>query len=163
MTPYKKTWRKMRQEGNKFWLGLAAVVEQRMADGTAGPSFTRDLIELGDQSGLTEGEFALLSGGIVGAGVETTAGTLSVFVLACVCFPETVRKAQEELDRVLGPGRSPSWEDEENLPYCSAFLKETLRWRPIAVLGGTPHASTQDDVYEGNFIPAGSTIIANTW
>lgn len=42
-------------------------------------------------------------------------------------------------------------------------MKEVLRWRPVAVLGGTPHASTEDDVYEGFFIPKGSTILANLW
>lgn len=31
------------------------------------------------------------------------------------------------------------------------------------MLGGTPHASTADDVYKGMFIPKGSTIIAPLW
>lgn len=76
-----------------------------------------------------------------------------------ISFPDVQRKAQEELDRDVGPSRSPTWEDESNLPYCKALIKEVLRWRPVAVLGGTPHASTEDDVYEGFFIPSGSTIL----
>ncbi len=31
------------------------------------------------------------------------------------------------------------------------------------MLGGTPHATTADDVYKGMFIPKGSTIIAPLW
>lgn len=42
-------------------------------------------------------------------------------------------------------------------------MQETLRWRPVAILGGTPHASTEDDVYDGYLIPAGSTILCNTY
>ena len=33
----------------------------------------------------------------------------------------------------------------------------------MAVLGGTPHASTEDDTYKGMFIPKGSTVIAPLW
>lgn len=49
------------------------------------------------------------------------------------------------------------------LEYVKAIASETLRWRPVAVLGGTPHASTADNVYKGMFIPKGSTIIAPLW
>jgi cytochrome P450 len=38
-----------------------------------------------------------------------------------------------------------------------------LRWRPVAVLGGTPHASTEDDYYEGYYIPSGTTVLGNSW
>src|SRR5690606_18878558 len=33
----------------------------------------------------------------------------------------------------------------------------------VAVLGGTPHATTRDDFYEGHFIPKGTTIMGNLW
>ena len=42
-------------------------------------------------------------------------------------------------------------------------MKETLRWRPVAVLGGQPHASIKDDTYNGYFIPKGSTMLGNLW
>jgi cytochrome P450 len=64
---------------------------------------------------------------------------------------------------VVGRERSPTWSDEANLPYCQAVIKETLRWRPVAVMGGTPHASIKDDYYDGHFIPAGTTILGNLW
>lgn len=57
----------------------------------------------------------------------------------------------------------PNFEDLPNLEYVRAVASETLRWRPVAVLGGTPHASTKDDTYKGMFIPKGSTIIAPLW
>lgn len=52
-------------------------------------------------------------------------------------FPHVLEGAHEELDRVVGLNRLPTFDDEENLPYIRAMVKETLRWRPVAVLGGT--------------------------
>ena len=64
-------------------------------------------------------------------------------------YPEVMRKAQEELDTVIGFERMPEYDDEHTLPYITAVMCETLRWRPVAVLGGTPHAVTEDDEYNG--------------
>lgn len=64
-------------------------------------------------------------------------------------FPEVMKKAQAELDAVIGPDRMPEFRDKDSLPYLNALINETLRWRPVAVLGGTPHAVTQQDTYNG--------------
>ena len=64
-------------------------------------------------------------------------------------FPEVMRKGQAELDKVIGSDRMPEYEDLPNLPYARAMGNEALRWRPVAVLGGTPHAVIADDVYDG--------------
>ena len=84
------------------------------------------------------------------------------FFLVMALHPHVVRKAQEELDRVVGNERLPELSDWENLPYISALLKELLRWAcPLPF--GIPKRTMQDDVYEGYFIPAGVTIIENIW
>jgi len=41
-------------------------------------------------------------------------------------------------------------------------VKEVLRWIPVDPIG-LPHMSSQDDWYEGYFIPKGSICIANVW
>ena len=64
-------------------------------------------------------------------------------------YPQVMRKAQAELDAVVGPERMPEYSDESSLPYVWAVINETLRWRPVAILGGTPHAVTADDEYDG--------------
>jgi cytochrome P450 len=85
-------------------------------------------------------------------------------MLACAAFGSSfIPKAQKELDAVVGPDRMPTFEDFDDLPFIRAIVNETLRWRPVAVLGGTPHSSTEDFAYQGMFIPKGSTIIANLW
>lgn len=63
----------------------------------------------------------------------------------------------------MGSDRLPTFDDLPSLAYIRAIQSEVLRWRPVAVLGGTPHATTADDVYKGMFIPKGSTIIAPLW
>ena len=76
-------------------------------------------------------------------------------------FPTVMRKAQAEIDTVAGADRMPDFAEQDSLPYVTAVMNETLRWRPVAILGGTPHASSADDEYQGMFIPKGSTIYAN--
>lgn len=83
------------------------------------------------------------------------------FVQAMLLYPNVQRKAQEELDRVVGRDRLPEVADRQSLPYVSAIVKEILRWNPI--LPAVYHKSLADDWYEGYFIPAGSIVIGNTW
>ena len=76
--------------------------------------------------------------------------------------PHVMKKAQEELDRVVGNERLPEFSDWENLPYISALLKELLRWACPTPFG-VPRRVTEDDVYKGYRIPAGATVIENIW
>lgn len=64
-------------------------------------------------------------------------------------YPEAMRKAQMELDSSIGPDRMPDYDDKPGLAYVQAVMNETLRWKPVAVLGGTAHAVTTDDEYNG--------------
>ena len=96
--------------------------------------------------------------------------------------PEVQRKAQEEIDRVVGTDRLPSLEDLPNLPYTAALAKEVLRWNCVAPIGGypyfdylwvyflqpctlagAPHRVVEDDFFKGYFIPKDSLIIVNIW
>jgi len=54
--------------------------------------------------------------------------------MALVLYPQVQKKAQEELDRVLG-SRLPDFNDRPNLPHMNAMIKESLRWQPVAPLG----------------------------
>lgn len=112
---------------------------------------------------LSDRDFSYIPASLFGAGSDTTASTLCTAFLALVTHPETLRAAHAELDAVVGTTRSPTFDDEKDLPYLRALVKEVLRWRPVAVLGGTPHASTEDDYYEGYYIPAGTTVLGNSW
>lgn len=51
-------------------------------------------------------------------------------------YPDVQRKAQAEVDQIVGNSRLPLFSDESALPYVQAVLKEVLRWHPVAPLGG---------------------------
>lgn len=61
--------------------------------------------------------------------------SLNNFILAMTLNPDVMRKAQAELDAVVGRDRIPTFADKDNLPYIRAIVKETLRWRPVSPLG----------------------------
>ena len=50
-------------------------------------------------------------------------------------YPEVQRRAQEEIDRVIGSDRLPTFADRGSLPYVEAVAKELLRWNPVTPLG----------------------------
>ncbi|KAF8259329.1 cytochrome P450 [Lactarius quietus] len=76
---------------------------------------------------------------------------------------ETVQKrAQDEIDHVIGRSRLPAFSDRPKLPYVDAVCKELLRWRLVLPLG-VAHATTEDNMYKGYFIPKGTTVLPNTW
>ena len=91
-----------------------------------------------------------------------TASALSWFMLAMVLFPEVQKRAQAELDEVVGRAQLPNFAHYDSLPYIQAVIQETLRWKPIVPFS-IPHSNTEDDIYEGYYIPKGSICIPNMW
>ncbi len=87
---------------------------------------------------------------------KTNAATLT-FLYLIAAHPEIQRKAQEELDRVLGSSHLPTFEDRKSLPYTDAIYREVLRWRP-PLPTCVPHVTTEDDYYKGYYIPKGALM-----
>ncbi|KAF7346479.1 Cytochrome p450 [Mycena sanguinolenta] len=140
-------------------------VKQNLRNGCAKPSVMRELLEQNDTHGdCAEREQIMndVAGVAYSAGVDTTTAILMVFWIAMTLNPEVAKKAQNELDAVVGPGFLPGFEHRSELPYCEAVFREVFRWGPILPLG-IPHATSEDDIYEGYFIPKGTTVIPNIW
>jgi cytochrome P450 len=97
-----------------------------------------------------------------GAAGETTFASLTTFILAMIFHPHVMRKAQAEIDRVVGNGRLPTFKDRHLLPYVEAVLMETMRWKPALPLG-VAHRSMEDDEYQGFFIPSQTIVMPNVW
>jgi len=95
-------------------------------------------------------------------GADTTVSSINTFFLAMSLHPEVQKKAQTEIDTVIGNDRLPSFSDQDHLPYVQSLVKEVFRWNPVAPLG-IPHRVTEDDVYEGYLIPKGAYVIPNIW
>jgi len=96
------------------------------------------------------------------ASADSTLTTVSHLILAMMTHPHVLRKAQEEIDEVVGRHRLPSFSDRKSLPYMECILNEVWRWGcPIPLT--LPHVLREDDIYKGYLIPRGSIVIANIW
>ena len=145
------------------YLDLWETLKREVAAGTAKACFCKDfLLSEPEKVGIDNLQAAYQAGGLVEAGAETTSAFLNTTLLFMTLNPRVMKKAQEELDRVVGPARLPTWEDEMQLPYIRAIIKEALRMRPPNKVG-IHHATTEDDWYEGMFIPKGSVVVLNWW
>ncbi|KAF9523508.1 cytochrome P450 [Crepidotus variabilis] len=140
-------------------------VKKSMADGSAVPSVLTDFYERQATTGVSEEEEEIMkniSWTAYGAASDTTATPIVVFIYLMVKYPEIQRRAQAEIDRVVGDERLPNFNDREDMPYIEAIYREVLRFHPPAVLS-IPHTLTADDVYNGYFLPKGSTVYTNLW
>jgi cytochrome P450/NADPH-cytochrome P450 reductase len=75
------------------------------------------------------------------AGHETTSGLLSCTLYALLKHPDVLKKAYEEVDRVLGPDidARPTYQQVTQLTYITQILKEALRlWPPAPAYGIAP-------------------------
>ncbi|KAI0051887.1 cytochrome P450 [Auriscalpium vulgare] len=165
---YLPSWlAKWKREGEEWYRRDSAMfeamvnrVQANLDDGVDRASLTASLLKDKERAGLSDRERAWLTGGMYAAGAETTSSALLWWTLAMVAYPETQRRAQAELDAVVGRSRLPTFADLPHLPYIRAMVKEVLRWRPTTPLG-VPHQSTEDDWYRGFFIPKGTIVFAN--
>lgn len=162
MAKWKRDAEQWCKRDSKMFGNLFLSVRDRLVKGEARASLAATLIEDAGRNNLTESENAWTAGTMYAAGAETTAGVMAWFLLAMTAFPEVQQRAQVELDIVIGRSQVPTFSDYERLPYIRAIGKEVLRWRPVDPVG-MPHRTTEDDWYEGYFIPAGSVILPNVW
>ncbi|KAL5534784.1 hypothetical protein ACEPAG_1248 [Sanghuangporus baumii] len=159
---FKRTAARWRKIATEFTEVPYAFVRQQLAQGTHSPSYTSLRLEKSNLNPEDESTVKWTAASIYAGGTDTTVAALQCFFLAMMVHPEVQRKAQKEIDIVVGNDRLPNFSDRQSLPYINAIVKEVLRWHPIAPLG-LPHASTEDDVFEGYFIPRGTLIIPNIW
>jgi len=106
--------------------------------------------------------FRNVAGVAFGAGSDTSVSAMCIFFMAMAAYPEVQKKAYEEINRVVGKGRLPAFDDRDSLPYVNAIIKESMRWEVVAPLT-TPHLSTEDDIYDGYFVPKGTLVMGNAW
>uniref|UniRef100_D8QCV5 Cytochrome P450 n=1 Tax=Schizophyllum commune (strain H4-8 / FGSC 9210) TaxID=578458 RepID=D8QCV5_SCHCM len=132
------------------------------------PSFTSIALEKGVEDDIIRDA----AGTMYNAGTDTTMVTVENFILAALDNPSLQTRAQAELDSVLGPlqtssglpGRLPEMSDESQLPFVTALVMETFRWKAVTPIA-LPHmySGEQPDIYKSYAIPRGSIVIPNVW
>src|SRR4051812_23136460 len=70
---------------------------------------------------------------------EQTVSAIASCILGLLDRPDVLKKGQQELDSVVKLGHLPDFNDEELLPFITAIVKETMRWRDVAPIGSFHH------------------------
>ncbi|KAJ3573366.1 hypothetical protein NP233_g2460 [Leucocoprinus birnbaumii] len=157
-----------------YWRGFSDIfanspwlfVKKQLTEGTAEPCIATALIDKLPDKGSPDYDIEdELSRNVCAVsftgGAITSVSTVQSFFMALALYPEVQKKAQQELDNVLG-GRLPEFGDRPNLPYINAMVKESMRWHVVAPLS-VPHKASEADEYCGYYIPKGTIIIGNAW
>ncbi|KAF8630488.1 hypothetical protein AX15_002883 [Amanita polypyramis BW_CC] len=155
---------KVRRDLSIYKNGPFENVERNLASGKFKECMLTDLLQYCTKIDGTRDDEGILKnmiGTAFAAGAGTVMTGLLIFFFTMAYNPSAQKRAQEEIDRIIGTERLPNLEDRASLPYVEAFFRETLRWRVIVPLG-LPHA-TMDDMYNGFHFPKGSTVVANIW
>ncbi|XP_048052251.1 cytochrome P450 2J4-like [Megalobrama amblycephala] len=91
------------------------------------------------------------------AGTETTSTTLYWGLLYMIKYPEIQAKVQEEIDRVVGGSRLPSFSDKDNMPFTNAVIHEIQRIGNIIPINVV--RATVEDTQIGKYsIPKGTIV-----
>ncbi|OOF93176.1 hypothetical protein ASPCADRAFT_132879 [Aspergillus carbonarius ITEM 5010] len=155
--------KKLHHELVKTYGGLLHEIDQKMQQGAEVPDcLAKTILELREKEDLDNLDRVMLASAFMIGGVETTVAIMQWFCALIPAYPEIQINVQTELDRVVGRERLPTIEDQKNLPYCRAIIKEVERlYNPLWL--GTPHSTSEDFVYRGQLIPKDTVVVLNTW
>ncbi|KAF2874787.1 cytochrome P450 [Massariosphaeria phaeospora] len=141
-----------------LWMSLWTSLKTQMDTKQAPECFVKQVIESNYAAqGVSELQAAFLAGSLIEAGSETTSAAINTAILYLAATPSARAAAYEEVSRVVGASRSPTFTDEPQLPYIRAIVKETMRIRPVTNIG-TPHYTTAPITYKNMYIPAHSIV-----
>ncbi|XP_004932789.1 probable cytochrome P450 303a1 [Bombyx mori] len=122
--------------------------------------YIRALREHGEVNTYSEGQLVAMCMDMFMAGTETTSKSMSFCFSYLVREQEVQRKAQEEIDRVVGKDRVPSVNDRPNMPYNEAIVHECVR-HFMGRTFGVPHRALRDTTLAGCHIPEDTMVVSN--
>ncbi|XP_040377469.1 cytochrome P450 81Q32-like [Oryza brachyantha] len=110
----------------------------------------------------TENMITALCANLFGAGTETTSTTTEWAMSLLLNHPETLKKAQAEIDASVGSSRLIDADDVPRLAYLQCVVRETLRLCPAAPML-LPHESSADCKVGGYNVPRGTMLLVNAY
>ncbi|KAJ7108007.1 cytochrome P450 [Mycena crocata] len=159
---WKGSCARTRAKQRKLYFGLLDETQERLRTGQENGSYMEEILSRQAEFGMDREITGYLGGALMEGGSDTTSYYLQALIMVFVAYPDVQKKAQEELDRVVGGHRMPTLADLEHMPYIRAMILENHRFRPVAPLM-VPHATLADEEYKGYLIPKGTTIFVNCW
>ncbi|XP_053623785.1 probable cytochrome P450 303a1 [Plodia interpunctella] len=122
--------------------------------------YLRVLQERGEVDTYSEDQLLAICMDMFMAGTETTNKSMSFGFSYMVRDPSIQKKAQEEIDRVVGKDRAPNLDDRDNMPYCYGIVYESIR-HFMARTFSVPHRATKDTKLAGYDIPEDTMVVNN--
>ncbi|GKD12453.1 cytochrome P450 93A3-like protein, partial [Tanacetum coccineum] len=95
------------------------------------------------------------------AATDTTLGSLEWIISELINHPDIMRKAREEIYRVVGRNILVQESDIPNFPYLQAIVKEIFCLHPSTTL--IQRKSPRDCTVSGYHIPANANVLINIW
>nr|BAC44836.1 cytochrome P-450 [Lithospermum erythrorhizon] len=138
------------------------IMEEHIKSGNTKQHFVDALLTLQKQYDISEDTIIGLLWDMIAAGMDTATISTEWAMAELVRNPRVQRKAQEELDRVVGPDRIMTEADVPKLPYLQCIVKESLRLHPPTPLM-LPHRASANVKIGGYDIPKGSIVHVNVW
>ncbi|CAK6432911.1 unnamed protein product [Pipistrellus nathusii] len=96
------------------------------------------------------------------AGTDTTTNSLLWCLLYMSLYPDIQVKVHEEIERVIGADRVPSFTNKAQMPFTEATIMEVQRLTMVVPLS-IPHMTSAKTVLQGYTIPKGTVILPNLW
>nr|XP_043635428.1 flavonoid 3'-monooxygenase-like [Erigeron canadensis] len=96
------------------------------------------------------------------AGTDTTSNTVEWAIAELIRQPDLLKRAQEEMDSVVGQDRLVTEMDLRQLTFLQAVVKEAYRLHPSTPLS-VPRMASESCEVDGYYIPRGSTLLVNIW
>ncbi|XP_006650627.1 cytochrome P450 81Q32-like [Oryza brachyantha] len=152
---------------NAFMRRLIEAERQRMDEDVAGGDGERKsmisvmlALQKTEPEVYTDNTIMNLCVPLFAAGTDTTAMTIEWAMSLLLNHPETLKKAQVEIDTYVGNSRLISVDDMPHLIYLQCIISETLRLYPAAPLL-LPHESSMDCKISGYHISSGTILLVN--
>ncbi|KAJ4848148.1 hypothetical protein Tsubulata_004417 [Turnera subulata] len=146
------------------------IIDERIKQWKSGQRHHMDdildvFITLKDPSGkpfLTDDEIRYQLAELMAASVDNPSNAVEWAMAEMINNPELMKKAQEEIDRVVGKDRLVQESDIGELNYVKSCAREAYRLHPMSPFN-VPHMSVQDTTVAGYYIPKGSHAVVSRY
>nr|AJD87468.1 cytochrome P450 CYP76AD12 [Cleretum bellidiforme] len=159
--------RRLASNFNKLIDVFQGFIRLRMStNSSCGATNPNDVLDVllnlykGDDLNMDEINHLLVD--IFDAGTDTTSSTFEWAMAELVKNPKMMKKAQAEIQQVLGKDSIIRESDIPNMPYLQAIIKETLRLHPPTVFLLPRKADADVELY-GYVVPKNAQILVNLW
>jgi cytochrome P450 len=160
LMPSLRTMERLRKEYVSEMWAFRSKIEKLVKDGSATESIYKRFLLNRNEYSVTDEESVHTFQAMIDGGTRSPHNNLLTFLFLMMEFPEWQKKLQEEVDKVVGKDRMPSYTDIPNLPTVRAIVKETVRYRSIVAEMGIGHCLQEDDIYDGYFFEKGTVFNA---